>query len=786
MAEHPHLLLQRADVSLPRRRTGFGRVRTINPQRHGSRLGRALQELITSDAARARPTQIDPALILRIQLNPSSTISEEDWDRAGLTLLSIDANKTFVLFASDRELVEFRRRLSEYRGGAVAERRNAPYAGMFAAIQEIRAIDPEDRIGRILRAQGLTTQESFTDDERYTVDVELWDFGAREITRARVEQVRALIAANDGRVTDSYLGEALALLRAHCPGRLIKLLLSIETVANVDAPPRSALGVATVLALGLPDLAPVLPPRPDAAPVTILDSGVTAAHPLLAPAVGEATAIPRAIGDAFDEHGHGTMVAGLALYGDIDDSIDRRIFAPQLRVFSARVLNRDGRFDDEKLITSQMREAIQYFYNTYACRVFNISLGDDRLPYLGGKVSPWAAILDSLARELNIVIVVSAGNYVHDPAVPDHHVTEFPHYLFTADARVIEPATGCTVLTVGALAQRADVPPGYAANNVAFRPIAAAGEPSPFTRSGFGLGGAIKPDLCDFGGNYAYDGTLGRLHSGVAELSVVSLHREYLARLFTTDCGTSYAAPRIAHAAARLTERFPGASGNLIRALLAASARVPSPAERLLTPISDTAVLRVCGYGRPSLERAQWSDDNRVVLYADTTIDLDRFHVYEVPVPQEFYGSNVARTLSVTLAFDPVVRHTRFDYLGMTMSFRLIRGRSIDQIIDAFRARTRDEDAPDRLSSTRYDCDMTPGPNLRESSTLQKGTYRLVRPADGYGDTYHLVVRCERKWARDEHAPQRYAVVVVMEQSENLNLYTRLRERTQIRVAARV
>ena len=60
-----------------------------------------------------------------------------------------------------------------------------------------------------------------------------------------------------------------------------------------------------------------------------------------------------------------------------------------------------------------MREAIQYFREKYDCRVFNISLGDNRQPYLGGKVSPWASILDTLARELDVVIVVSAGNYEH-------------------------------------------------------------------------------------------------------------------------------------------------------------------------------------------------------------------------------------------------------------------------------------------------------------------------------------------------------------------------------------
>ena len=36
-------------------------------------------------------------------------------------------------------------------------------------------------------------------------------------------------------------------------------------------------------------------------------------------------------------------------------------------------------------------------------------------PLMAAKVSAWASILDHLARELDIIIVVSAGNYDHEP-----------------------------------------------------------------------------------------------------------------------------------------------------------------------------------------------------------------------------------------------------------------------------------------------------------------------------------------------------------------------------------
>jgi hypothetical protein len=266
------------------------------------------------------------------------------------------------------------------------------------------------------------------------------------------------------------------------------------------------------------------------------------------------------------------------------------------------------------------------------------------------------------------------------------------------------------------------------------------------------------------------------------------MNREYVQRLFNTDNGTSYAAPKVAHMAAQLYGSFPDVSANLIRALLAASAEVPQAAMELLNPLDPKALLRICGYGKPNLEFASSSDEARVVLYAESQIAFDNFHIYEVPIPEEFIQEKGTRRISVSLAYDPPVRHTRFDYLGVKMSFRLIRGKPLDEIAETFRQRGRDEEEVDRLSSTSYDCSMEPKPSIREGGTLQKGTFTMRRaPQTDYGDTYYLVVRCEKKWARDEHGPQRYAVVVTIDHTAEIDLYNRIRERVQaaIRVRAR-
>lgn len=786
MPDLPNLPLRRIEYeALRKKKRGFGGIPPRDYNQHAESLRAQVEEALLQPVRHPPPRGIDPALILRVKV--AGNIDEETWRRLNLTLLGQDDERTLVLFSNDAELLQFHSQLAAYQGGAPQGQKNAPYAGIFSNIEEVGTIQPADRIGRLLKESGITSLEQFDDGAIHTLDLDLWHTGNTQECQTRLDQIRTYVAAQGGRITDSYIGPSLVLARIVVSGQILRRLFEIDAVACIDLPPRVSLRVGQQINTGLQDLG-LIPQPPDGAPgVCTLDSGVTSAHPLLGPAIGEATAVPAQLGDPADGHGHGTMVAGLALYGDVQQCIERRSFVPMLRLFSARVLNANNEFDNERLITTQMKQAIEYFRNTYGCRVFNASLGDRRLPFNGGKVSAWAAILDHLARELDVVLVVSAGNYDHEPPGAgdhDHHVNGYPRYLLDPPAKIIEPATGSIVLTVGAIANSANVPLA-AAGAVQFRPIAQTGQPSPFTRSGPGIGGAIKPELCEYGGNSAFNGLLRRTETPI-EMSILSLNREYLARLFHADAGTSFAAPRVSHNAARLFGQYPRATANLIRALLASSAVVPQAARDLLDPIGTDAIRMLCGYGVASSEKASKSDTNRVVLHAENSLPFDRFHIYEVPIPDEFYEGRGDRRISVSLSFDPPVRHSRLDYLGTTMSFRLIRGKNVEDIAAAFRKPAQEDPRIERIGSP-YDCPMAPKPTQREGGTLQKAIFTIKRVAENYGDTYYIVVRCQREWAQDEHYPQRYAIVVTIEHDEQVDLYARLQARLQapIRLRAR-
>mgnify|MGYP002375925540 CR=1 FL=1 len=221
----------------------------------------------------------------------------------------------------------------------------------------------------------------------------------------------------------------------------------------IDIPPQPNFQVSQIINTPIDSFPnPVSSPSDDAIGICVIDSGIAPGHPLLSPAIGDIEPIPATLGSGVDINGHGTRVAGIALYGDLKTCIDNLNFSPEFYLYGARVTNDQNRFDDERLIIKQMDEAIRSFHKNYNCRVFNISLADPDLVYEDErKPSQWAQILDSLARELDILIVVSTGN-IPLAGLSGDEANEiqqtYPNHLFAPEYRILEPGTAVNVLRV--------------------------------------------------------------------------------------------------------------------------------------------------------------------------------------------------------------------------------------------------------------------------------------------------------------------------------------------------
>ena len=152
------------------------------------------------------------------------------------------------------------------------------------------------------------------------------------------------------------------------------------------------------------------------------------------------------------------------------------------------------------------------------------------------------------------------------------------------------------------------------------------------------------------------------------------------------------------------------------------------------------------------------------------SISLDHFNVFAVPIPDEFRYASGERKIIVTLAYDPPVRRRRLNYLGVEMDVILIRGKSLDEVFNAFRSVGPDEDPISAISgSCRVDLEPKANPRnagySRKKSTLQrceKIWRRSERSNQDYGNEYYLVVRSERKWAPDDIVTQDFGVAVTI------------------------
>ena len=778
MPRYQHLPLRRVEGELERRKHGGGRTPTRNARAHGATIEAELNTLIASQQRKPRIANIDPALILKIRT--AGPIDTDDWARVGLTVLASDPDKTLVLFASDVELQEFRRRVAAYQAAPPAGQLHPQYSGFVSAIEQVGEITPSDRIGEVLRSEGIVELLQIP-DQRQVLDVELWQVTADQALLF-ISRVATRLQQLGGRVINEYRGHAATLMRIEADGAAIRSLLELPEILSIDRPPIPDIPDENAIVLTIDDVGEVSGADEGSLVIGVIDSGVTAAHPLFDGSVRGTFGVPGTLGDS-DEKGHGTPVAGIAVYGDIRQRLEIGMQA-QFGLAAAKVVNARGRFPDELLVPRQMEEAIRRLHDDFGCNVINISLGD-RLRLAGSKASAWAAVLDELARELDLVIVVSAGN--NDRGILDGYGDEilelYPAYLLNPENRILEPATAINVLTVGSIAHSN----GMSIEDedlVGVQPIAGPGQPSPFTRTGPGIAKIIKPDLVEFGGTAIFDGATQRVLGGDQRpaAGVLSLNARYLERLFTTCCGTSFASALTAHKAAILRQAFPEASANLTRALMALSAEIPEGTTDCLANFDEEQIGRIAGNGLANVDFALNSDDNRVVLYREDSLPLDKFAVYEVPIPQIFQTESGLRRIRVALAFMPPVRHTRYDYAGASMSFRLLRGTSSQDVFDHCRRWERgiDGDDPFRLEN-RFDCKMKPGPQRRDRGTLQCATFVASTDISRYGNQYFLAVRCEGGWASNDIDELNFAVGVELRHEAQIALYQRIEERVRIR-----
>ena len=428
-------------------------------------------------------------MIAEIDRTTTTPDAEDEWLRAGLRVVDASATQRIVAFRDSIELDAFLRRLGEYEGGPSEGRRNPPHLSFFDGIISLRPYGPEDRASRSLR-ESLVEQP----ERPHLVDVELWYPGSAETAVEWMTAVSESIRERGGTIVDSLLGEStgLVLLRMRAPGAALTELLEADVVAEMDEvtiAPSALIHAGSIDAQSLPELPS---PDPDVPLVGVIDTGIQAAHPIMAGTVYDALAIETGE-DGADRHGHGTAAASVVVWGDIAASIGRHAWqTPHCSVLSVKVLDRQNQLPSEKLPEKQLAEAIRVCA-AQGARIINLSLGDLTSPLRGRGGTRLASVIDSLARELDLVIVMPTGEISpgeYRTALSDDFAEGYIQQLYDYEnGRVLDPAHAAIALTVGGTVAADQV------TRSGIKPIGKSGWPSPISRRGPGINGALKPEL---------------------------------------------------------------------------------------------------------------------------------------------------------------------------------------------------------------------------------------------------------------------------------------------------
>lgn len=606
----------------------------MDPRQFGRDLGNKLDAAIAAIAEDL--DGYDDRRLLKISLRPGESLPDLT-AIPGIEIVSQEDTSLVLAFATEAGLAVFESRLATLaRDGSVTR------AQLLYAIDDFGHWTPDDRTGPALRVAGVPENEPFV------LDVELWPQERVDRRQAMVAHFEQWLREEGIERLDTLTQPSLVMVKVRVGRDQALRLLNHRDVRTVDLPPRFGIGLEMLLT----EIAavPASAPPPEGAPsVTVLDAGVTTGHPLIGPAVGDAQGFvhPDRRADDAVPNGHGTFVGGLALYGDVEAGIRAGRLAPTLRLFSGKVFRDDGT-DQTEFVERAVEEAVQYFRDNYGCRIFNLSYGDLHKVYDGRHLRGLAYTLDRLSRALGVLFVISAGNRpLRD--LPDDARNRYPAYLFEDAGRLLDPGTALNAVTVGGLASHdATLNAQRYPAHLEDAPIARVDQPSPFTRCGPSVGGAIKPDLVEYAGNVAVDRN-GRFRT--QGLGILSANSGFAAgSALCEDAGTSYAAPVVAHRAARILTQMPTASPHLLRALLGAHAEWPTQTKDLLDPNSTadgrSRLLRAVGYGRVDDSALYESVERKVTLVAEEQIGVDLHHFFEVPVPESWWeGSRRKRTV---------------------------------------------------------------------------------------------------------------------------------------------
>lgn len=538
---------------------------------------------------------------------------------------------------------------------------------------------------------------------------------------------------------------------------------------------------------------------PNAPVVALLDTGVNRGHPALAPVIADADLHAlKAQWGVHDTHhnGHGTQMAGLALYGDLapilaeSEPIALRHGLQSLKLIHARDPHAPELYGIVTIEGIARLETTSNRHRTY-CMAITADASDR------GRPSSWSAALDNLAcgaiNDTRRLILVSAGNteLQNRADYPAHNETE----------SVQDPAQAWNVLTVGGFTEKVFVNeeerPGW-------QTLAAHGDLAPSSTTSMtwprSAKAPYKPDIVMEAGNMGLppDGSgpdfLEELQLLTTNVQFAGDHRPLIS-FHDTSAATALAAKLVTE----LSAQYPAFTPETLRGFMIHSARwTPSMLSRATDSSGRadvTRLLRTFGYGTPDRDALFYSAGNQLTLIAQESIqpffddngtvktrDI-KFHT--LPWPRDVLLSLPLQTeveLRVTLSYfiepSPGERgwDRKYGYPSHGLRFQVIRPtESLAQFKLRINAYDRDEGYDEDHAGESGHWTITGGtPNAGSiHSNIWTGT------AAQLAERSHIAVHPTLGWWRTRRSEGRYnnssyysLIVTLRTPSEQTDIYT--------------
>lgn len=438
----------------------------------------------------------------------------------------------------------------------------------------------------------------------------------------------------------------------------------------------------------------VAPADENAPWVCVLDTGINRGHPLLERFIGENNNLTiKQDWTPADDDNHGTLMAGLCLYGDLaqilsgTESINLPVNVEGVKI----VPPPQQRKSDEKLagyFTAQgvsLAEGAAKDRKRTWCITTTMSEPNPATP------SSWSAQMDRLAcgldndDEVHRLLCLSAGN------IPQDLWAQYPQSNYAHSIR--NPGQSWNALCVGAYTELQTV-----RNETAYKAIAARGALAPVSSTSLDWEQRWpnKPDVVFEGGNAgcqkANNSTLA-----LDELMLLSTHAQFNEGVFGVTSGTSPATALAARMAGHIMAEYPNLWPETVRGLIVHSAEwtdtmkatVPKKFSKT-KPKRANFLLRTVGYGVPSLRRAIECRESSATMIAECRIQpfkiddegevhFNELHLHSLPWPQgtlaKYHNENVRMRVTLSYFIEPNPGNrgytSQFRYANCALRFKV-------------------------------------------------------------------------------------------------------------------